>query len=113
MKDENKTKRQLMDELAGLRGRVTELEATETERRQAEEALLTAAQQWRSTFDAIGDPVCLRDVDGMILRCNAPLKACPHHGLILGMHQRLHLFRCKGRQLLNSVPADLGESLVG
>jgi hypothetical protein len=37
MKDEDKTKAQLIRELAALRRRITELEAAETERKQAEE----------------------------------------------------------------------------
>jgi signal transduction histidine kinase len=36
----------------------------------AEEAARTAAQQWRSTFDAISDAVCLLDAAGTVLRCN-------------------------------------------
>jgi len=42
----------------------------EEERERVEGALRAAAQQWRSTFDAIGDVVCLLDVEGRILRCN-------------------------------------------
>ena len=45
-----------------------------TERKRAEEALLAAAQQWRTTFDAINDMVCLMDVEGRILRCNMAMK---------------------------------------
>jgi PAS domain S-box-containing protein len=41
-----------------------------TKRKRMEEALRAAAQQWRNTFDAIGDVVCLLDVEGRILRCN-------------------------------------------
>ena len=40
------------------------------ERKRAEEALLNAAQQWRTTFDGISDIVCLLDLEGRILRCN-------------------------------------------
>jgi len=40
------------------------------ERKRAEEALLNAAQQWRTTFDGISDMVCLLDPGGKILRCN-------------------------------------------
>lgn len=36
----------------------------------AEEALRNAAQQWRTTFDAIGDMVCLLDARGRVMRCN-------------------------------------------
>jgi PAS domain S-box-containing protein/putative nucleotidyltransferase with HDIG domain len=39
-------------------------------RQWAEEALRLAAHKWRTTFDAIGDAVCLLDPDGRILQCN-------------------------------------------
>ena len=39
MRDEDKTKEKLIDELTQLRQRITELEASESERRRAEEAL--------------------------------------------------------------------------
>jgi len=41
-----------------------------TERKRAEEALLNAAQQWRTTFDGISDMVSLLDPEGRIIRCN-------------------------------------------
>jgi PAS domain S-box-containing protein len=41
-----------------------------TDRKRAEEQLLDAAQQWRTTFDGISDMVCLLDPEGKILRCN-------------------------------------------
>lgn len=37
---------------------------------QAEEKARAAAQEWRTTFDAIGDAVCLVDARGLIVRCN-------------------------------------------
>ncbi|HEY3379953.1 MAG TPA: HD domain-containing phosphohydrolase, partial [Armatimonadota bacterium] len=40
------------------------------ERQRAQEDLLRSARQWRSTFDAIIDPVCVVDADGIINRCN-------------------------------------------
>ena len=36
----------------------------------AEEAARAAAHQWRLTFDAISDPVCLVNAAGVVLRCN-------------------------------------------
>jgi two-component system cell cycle sensor histidine kinase/response regulator CckA len=45
-----------------------------TERKWAEEALLYAAQQWRTTFDSITDFVSLLDLEGNILRCNMAMK---------------------------------------
>jgi PAS domain S-box-containing protein len=44
-----------------------------TERKRAEEALLNAAKQWRTTFDGISDIVCLLDPEGKILKCNKAL----------------------------------------
>jgi len=40
------------------------------ERVRIEEALRLSANQWRTTFDAIGDAVCLLDDDAKIVRCN-------------------------------------------
>ena len=39
MKDEDKTKEQLIDELAGLRRRTVELEASEAERKRVEDTI--------------------------------------------------------------------------
>jgi PAS domain S-box-containing protein len=36
----------------------------------AEAAARSAAHQWRCTFDAISDPVCVIDAAGVVLRCN-------------------------------------------
>jgi len=41
-----------------------------TERKRAEVALRCAAQKWRTTFDAIGDAICLVDRDLKITQCN-------------------------------------------
>jgi len=41
-----------------------------TERKRMEEMLLNAAQEWRATFDAISDVVCLVDSERNIIRCN-------------------------------------------
>jgi PAS domain S-box-containing protein len=40
------------------------------ERKRMERMLLTAAQEWRTTFDAISDIVCLINQDKKIVRCN-------------------------------------------
>lgn len=40
------------------------------ERQQAEEKLQTAVNKWRTTFDAIGDAICLLNQDFTILQCN-------------------------------------------
>jgi PAS domain S-box-containing protein len=43
------------------------------ERKQMEEALRVSAQEWRTTFDAISDAVCLLDMKGRIQRCNTAM----------------------------------------
>jgi PAS domain S-box-containing protein/putative nucleotidyltransferase with HDIG domain len=45
-----------------------------TERKQMEEALQHAAQQWQTTFNTISDAICLVDGEGMILRCNSAME---------------------------------------
>ncbi len=40
------------------------------QRKRTEEALITAAREWRTTFDGINDVVTLMDVGRKILRCN-------------------------------------------
>ncbi|MFH1062172.1 MAG: PAS domain S-box protein [Candidatus Omnitrophota bacterium] len=44
-----------------------------TERKQAEDALRIAAQEWRVTFDSIGNGLSLLDLDSKIVRCNKAL----------------------------------------
>lgn len=43
-------------------------------RKQTEEALIKAVQQWKTTFDSISDFVSLLDFHGRILRCNKAMK---------------------------------------
>ena len=40
------------------------------DRRSVDAMLAAAAAEWRTTFDAISDAVCLLDLEGRILRCN-------------------------------------------
>jgi PAS domain S-box-containing protein len=40
------------------------------EKARLEEALWTAAREWRATFDALNDPLALMDPEGKIRRCN-------------------------------------------
>ena len=40
------------------------------QQKQTEEALRNAAQEWRTTFDAIGSSVCLLDIQSVVYRCN-------------------------------------------
>jgi PAS domain S-box-containing protein len=45
-----------------------------TERKFSEEALKNLASQWQTTFDAIGDGVCLIDKNQVIIRCNKAMR---------------------------------------
>ncbi len=46
-----------------------------TAQHEAEEQLAAAAREWRQTFDAMSDSVCVLDRDGHVLRCNAATAA--------------------------------------
>ena len=46
------------------------LQSDIAERKRIEEALRLSANQWRTTFDAISDAVCLLDAEANIVRCN-------------------------------------------
>jgi PAS domain S-box-containing protein len=77
MKDGDKPKKQLINELADLRQRIAESEASEAKRRQAEEALKKsleqieqAKQEWESTVDSLSQLVCLLDDQRRIIRAN-------------------------------------------
>ncbi|BAY29607.1 PAS/PAC sensor hybrid histidine kinase [Nostoc carneum NIES-2107] len=46
--------------------------------RRAEEAALSSARQWQTTFDSINDGVCLVDTEGIIRRCNRAMMQLVH-----------------------------------
>ncbi|MBN4005296.1 response regulator [Nostoc sp. LPT] len=61
--------------------------------RRAEEAALSSAREWQTTFDSMNDGVSLVDPEGMILRCNRAMMqlfgkpyqeilGCAHHELM-------------------------------
>jgi len=70
MKDKDKTKEQLIDELAKLRQRYAESKAYETKRKIAEEALRESETRFRSLFKTITEGVILIDLDGQIIQAN-------------------------------------------
>ncbi len=61
MKDEHRTKEQLVKELVELRQRITELEASETERKRTEEALKESEERLRQVASSLREAVWLRD----------------------------------------------------
>jgi PAS domain S-box-containing protein len=71
MKDKDKTREHGLSELAGLRRRVTELEALEIEHKRTEQALLAAEEKFRVVFNESLDALMIIDCDsGHILRIN-------------------------------------------
>jgi PAS domain S-box-containing protein len=77
MKDQDKTKEQLIDELAELRQRVAELEASEAERKQTEEALWESEAHFRILAEG--------SIQGILVHQNTkPLFANKAYANILG-----------------------------
>jgi PAS domain S-box-containing protein len=64
MKDADKTKEELMQELAALRKRIAELEAVETRRRQSEAALREAEARYRTLVEQIPAALYIDAIDG-------------------------------------------------
>jgi PAS domain S-box-containing protein len=70
MKDEDKTKEQLIDELIELRQHVAELEASETERKRAEEALRDTNELLEKIFSTTHLLIAYMDTDFNFIRVN-------------------------------------------
>jgi len=87
MKDENKTKAQLINELAELRQRIAELEASEAERKRAEEEIKAKSQFLESLIEQSPLPTFVIDSEGICVMVNkAFLKAynVPKKEMVLG-----------------------------
>jgi PAS domain S-box-containing protein len=70
MKDENKTKKQLIDELLELRQRITNLEKLETERKRVEVAVREALRYAESIVETVREPLMVLNVDLKVLSAN-------------------------------------------
>ncbi|MDH5202768.1 MAG: PAS domain S-box protein [Nitrospirota bacterium] len=70
MKDENKTKEQLIDELVELRQRISELEKSEAERKWAEEKQRELEKKYRAIFENTGTATIIFDDDMTISMIN-------------------------------------------
>lgn len=72
MKDEGKTKEQLIEELSELRQRIADLEASETERKRAEEVLRESEQKYRNLVERANDGITIIQ-DGIVKYVNPRL----------------------------------------
>lgn len=92
MKDKEKTKKQLIDELTKLRQRITELEELEANHRRTEEVLRDSEERHRKLFEEAQDGIFLADAEtGVIIDCNraaAELVGRDKSELI-GQHQKI------------------------
>ncbi len=70
MKDSDKTKEQLITELADLRQRIAELEKDEDERIKMEDKLFKSKYDWENTFNTITDMITIHDKDFNLIKAN-------------------------------------------
>lgn len=82
MNDKDKTKRQLINELVELRQRIAEFEASNTERKQAEEALRESNQFISLLFTNITDFITVQDTDYNIIKVNKAVERVFGKGLV-------------------------------
>jgi PAS domain S-box-containing protein len=94
MRDKEKTKERLINQLTELRQRVAELEASEAKRRRVEEALRESEEKYRTLFDNANDAIFLADMKThKILDANRQAEQLigRQREEIIGMHQsKLH-----------------------
>jgi PAS domain S-box-containing protein len=70
MKDQDKTKEQVMNELAGMRQRVAKLEAAATEHKWAEEALQRQREELQTILDSVPALIFYKDKKNRFIRVN-------------------------------------------
>jgi len=70
MEYKNRTKKQLIEELVNLRGRIAELEKSEDKRKSIEEKVRKSEKKFRSIFNAAANLIILANKGGIVIDCN-------------------------------------------
>jgi PAS domain S-box-containing protein len=70
MRDEGKTKHQLIDELKRVRQRIIELEQLETWRKRAEEALRESENKYKTLLENLPQKIFFKDKNSVYISCN-------------------------------------------
>ncbi len=70
MKDKEKTKEQLIDELVKLPQQITELKKLNIKYQQIEETLRESEEKYRILSEATTDCILIETVEGRVLECN-------------------------------------------
>jgi len=70
MKDERKTKKQLINELVEIRQRIAELEKLETDLKQAEQIMQEAREYAESVVETVREPLVVLDADLKVISAN-------------------------------------------
>jgi len=124
MKDQTDAREQLIQELARTRQRIAELETSQTERKQMEEALRAAEQNFRNSLDNSPLGVRIVTAEGETLYANQAilgiygygsveeLKAIPVKKRYAPESYAEHLKRRRKRQLRKPIPSNYEISIV-
>ncbi|MFC2025530.1 PAS domain S-box protein, partial [Chloroflexota bacterium] len=71
MKDKDKTKEQLINELEGMREQIAKLDASEVEQEQDGKTSSLSEEEYKRLFDLVPIGVTMLDMNGVVLYCNA------------------------------------------
>ena len=74
MKDADKTKKQLIEELTGLRRQIAELEVSKAGRKRVEDALRVSEEKYRMLVETMSDGLGIQDKNGLITYVNDRLR---------------------------------------
>jgi PAS domain S-box-containing protein len=81
MKDKDKTKEQLTNELVELRQRIAELKVSEAERKQAEEALRESEERYRHILEQSPIGIGIASLDGKVVTANKAMQVITGYSL--------------------------------